>query len=292
MRPRWLPVAAACLGVLCGAPRPAGAQRLQPGVTYQQWREGKRLFNQGHLAYRRGDYEEAILKWEKSFELSREPLIFESISKAYEALGDTERALDYLRKWREKAPTKEHKQLDAKIENLDVRYRREQEEERKKREAEEAKKRELEERQRKLEEQERLARERERAAAEGSAAREALAIVGWSLVGVGATAAIVGGALDLVAVGKRPDPAEACTEAGGQLLCRASERDAIEQSDTLALAGDITWISGAVMVVSGAIILIATQTGSDEPSEKSGPAPRVLPLVGVRGWRGRFDFAW
>ena len=108
----------ALLAFSAGEPE-AAAQKAN--ITQKERREAKRLFNKAHLAYRRGDYEEAILKWEQSFELSGEPLIYLSIANAYERLGDAERALDYLKRWRKKAPRREHEELDGRIESLEAR---------------------------------------------------------------------------------------------------------------------------------------------------------------------------
>ncbi len=125
-----------------GQPAVVQAPRLLLKITAKQRREAKRLFNQAHLAYRRGDYEEAVVKWEQSFELSKEPLIFESIANAYERLGDPRQALEYLQRWRKKAPRREHKSLDSRIENLESRITRLEEEERAEAEQEEARRQE------------------------------------------------------------------------------------------------------------------------------------------------------
>ena len=83
--------------------------------TFSQRQVAKSLFSQARLAYRNGDYEEAILKWQESFSLSQEPLILESIANAYEKLGDRKRALENLENWRKAAPKNEQKALDDRI---------------------------------------------------------------------------------------------------------------------------------------------------------------------------------
>jgi tetratricopeptide (TPR) repeat protein len=264
------------------------APRLLLRITKKQRREAKRLFNQAHLAYRRGDYEEAILKWEQSFELSREPLIFESIANAHERLGDPERALENLRKWREKAPRREHKSLDSRIENLESRIAR-REEERKLEQAEEA--------ERERQEAERLGRDnddqrRQQEEAERDAAGPStMEILGWSLVGTGGAAVVTGVVLDIVAATTRPSEDEACSEEGGMLLCRDAMRDDIESSNQLAIVGDVLWIAGAAMAGAGVVVLLtAVDSAPGNEGDEGATAEdssvldaHVVPFLGPSG---------
>ena len=57
-RATWLAVLLALSVVTIAAD--VSAQRRRPGVSYADWRKARTLWNQAHLAYRRGDYEEAI----------------------------------------------------------------------------------------------------------------------------------------------------------------------------------------------------------------------------------------
>ena len=259
-----------------GAPSVARAQKAN--VSQKDRREAKRLFNQAHLAYRRGDYEEAILKWEQSFDLSGEPLIYLSIANAYERLGDPEQALDYLTRWREKAPRREHEELDQRIESLQRRVDdKRAEEERRKREEEE----------RLAKEKERLEKERQRKLEElrqqeEESATDVWMITGWSMVGVGGAAVIAGLVVDGVAASKRPDQDEACTDSGDGLLCRDARRDDIESSNTLAIAGDVTWIVGGI-VAAGGVVALLTLAGDDGDEDTNASArPRFAPWVGPR----------
>lgn len=229
------------------------AQRRQPGVSYADWRQARKLFNQGHLAYRRGDYEEAIVKWEKSRELSKEPIIYESVANAYERLGDARKALANLQKWRASAPKREHRSLDERLERLEERVAELDEEDRQREEKEATLRKEHEQRERELREAERqkkIAAERKRLAEEDMSA-----VIGWSVTGLGGAAVIAGVALDLVAAGQRPSEQEACADQAGQLLCRSELQSDIESSNTLALAGDVLWIAGSAVAVTGVVLL-------------------------------------
>jgi len=271
-------LAAALCGAIALSGAPAAAFAQKKNISQKDRREAKRLFNQAHLAYRRGDYEEAILKWEQSFELSGEPLIFLSIANAYERLGDAERALDYLTRWRKKAPRREHEELDQRIESLERRVEDERaDEERRKREEEERiaeeKRRLDEERQAKLEK----LREQEQEKDTG-----VWTIAGWSMVGTGAAAVIAGLVMDGVAASKRPNEEEACTQSGPGLLCRDALRSDIESSNTLAIAGDATWIVGSLVAAGGVVVLLTLATG-DDGDATDGADAKLLPWVGPNG---------
>ncbi len=239
----------------------AGSLFVQPAdarprrLSYQQrLQKARRLFNQGRLAYRKGDYEEAVLKWQESYELSKKPLIFESIANAYERLGKASSALEYLKKWRKSAPRREHRALDGRIERLEERVRAEEEERLRKEEAERLRKKKKEEaRQKRLRDARRKA---ERAEQRRKAAEDKTALVGWLLTGGGAAAVAAGVIMDVVANSQRPDESTACANRGDQLLCRDALRPEIVNNNNLAIAGDVTWMAGAAMVVSGVVVLL------------------------------------
>lgn len=238
-----------------GLAGPAVAHAQDKDVACQDRRQAKREFNKGRLAYRRGDYEEAILKWQESYAMCEEPLIHLNIANAYERLGDLEPALEHLKKWRLVAPLREHGELDARIAGLSTRV---DELRKKKAEAQAA------------EDAKRAAEEKRRSSAgpqptnqrqDTGGGTDVMNIIGFSLIGVGGAAVIAGVVMDGVAASKRPDESEACTDMSGRLLCRDAQRADIESSNTLALAGDITWIAGSVVALGGATILVLTATG-------------------------------
>lgn len=266
-------VGSLALGVAC----PSAVMAQKEDMSRKDRREAKRLFNKAHLAYRRGDYEEAILKWEQSFELSGEPLIYLSIANAYERLGEAEEALDYLQRWREKAPRREHEELDGRIESLQRRVDDDKaQEERRKRKEEE----------RLAEEKARLERERQEdrtklAQEEQSESSDAWTIVGWSMVGTGGAAVIAGLVMDGVAAARRPSEEEACLNGDAGLLCRDALRDDIEASNRLAIAGDVTWIVGGLIAAGGVVLLLTLPDGDeDSPGDQARVAPWFGPTSG------------
>ena len=115
-------------------------------------------------------------------------------------------------------------------------------------------------------------------------------VAGWTLTGVGAALVVGGVVFDLLGSSQRPDASAACRALGESLFCHEDERDAIEQSNMLVLAGDIGWIAGAAMAVTGSLLLVldgtaeharppATAAGSDDAK----PAPPALPDAGEAG---------
>jgi tetratricopeptide (TPR) repeat protein len=250
-RPVALLACAAAL--LVAGPAPALAQgKKPPGKVDPKIAEAKRLFDQGAAAYAQGSYEDAIHAWEKSYELSQKPLIFESIANAWERLGDARKARDNLAKWRDSAPAEERDLLDARLRNLDARVQREDEAARK------------------------AAADQAQRAAAARAAAEASETKPWLpgavLLGTGGALAIVGVALDGVAKSKRPDPS-ACKTVGGQTFCMSSASSAIKTSNALAIAGDALWITGAAAATAGVVLVIVRRAPPPADAAPAAPAP-------------------
>ncbi len=255
---------ASLVGSLCAvafvlAPAaPALAQSKRPPVAKPDAKnnEAKKLFDDGAAAYTQGNYEAAIDAWTTAYEISKKPLIFESIANAYERLGEAKKAREYLSKWRDVAPKDEQDLLDARIKNLDARVVRDDEiEAARKTEAEKAKRGDDE-------------REHQRKSSGGGGG--STSVPGVVLLGVGGAAVAVGVTLDIIAGIRRPATDTACAVVDGATICKASSRDAITSSNTLALAGDILWIAGAAAVAGGAVLVITHKAPTDS---KSGAAP-------------------
>jgi tetratricopeptide (TPR) repeat protein len=271
--------------LLLGPAPAADAQPAKPTqISIKDRAEAKRLFNQAHLAFQNGDYEEAIVKWQKSYDLSKEPLIFESISSAYERLGDAKRALENLRSWRQAAPWREHKTLDSRIARLEERAKSE-EADRQKRDAEAKLRREREQAERKKREDE------ERRKAEAMRGPSGMAILSYTLTGLGGALVVGGVVLDALAQTGRPDEATACKETSSGLFCREADKDAIVRTNTLAIVGDIGWIAGAATAVSGLVLLFTVgrspKTEADKPSVTA-----VMPWFGADGAGANATFAF
>lgn len=257
--------------ILALAPEAAAqGKKAPPAKVDPKIAEAKKLFEDGASAYALGNYEAAIKAWEQSYELSKKPLIFESIANAWERLGDARKARDYLSKWRDAAPTEERELLDARIKNLDARVQRE-EEAAKKAEAEKA---------------EREAREK----ADEEAKKSKWFLPGAIVTAGGGALLIAGLSIDAAASGKRPDSALCKAAPNGNTYCQSSAADALKSSNTLAIVGDILWITGAAAAAGGVTLLILQKPKPRDTSPPSAPSPSawVTPVPGGLMLSGRF----
>ena len=101
----------------CVLPEIASAQ--SPTSDPQQ--RARELFENGVLLYEEAQYEQAILAWEEAYRLSERALFLFNIANAYERLGDLDRALDYLHRYRAFAPADERATLERRIRTLEQR---------------------------------------------------------------------------------------------------------------------------------------------------------------------------
>lgn len=228
--------------------------------------EASRLFNLGRIAFRAERYEEAILRWQESYALSKEPLILYNIGLAFEKLGDHRRALEHMREWREHAPPEEHDKLDARIETLERRARLDaaNDDDEESDEAAQA-----------------PAQPAEPDRAGAPAGLPPTTVAGFSLIGIGGAAVIAGVVVDIVAAVERPSEEEACIVSGSEQFCRHELRDDIERANTLAIAGDATWIGGAVIAGVGLALVIATGFGDGEDRDVAFSPLLSLDAVGM-----------
>jgi tetratricopeptide (TPR) repeat protein len=245
----------ACAAVTCAAPaalaqgkKPPPPSKVDPKIA-----EAKKYFDDGAAAYAQGNYDEAIKNWEKSYELSQKPLIFESIANAWERLGDAKKARDYLSKWREAAPAEERDLLDARIKNLDARVQREEEA---------AKKAAADKAQRDAQ---------AKAAAESTRARAW--VPGAILAGAGGALVLAGVATDIVAKSKRPS-SDLCKTVNGKTFCQSTASDAIKSSNTLAVVGDAMWIAGTAAAATGVVLIFVLRPPA--PKDAGPPAAAWL----------------
>ena len=246
--PRFLFCACAALVVTVLAPvGPAWAQDESTPKSSASRREAKRLFDRGRIAFRAKRYEEAILRWQESYAISNEPLILWNIANAFEALEQPAEALAYLHEWAPHAKDDEKAELEERIARLE-------------------------------QDVESLPPEPAPDDVEPSTpdvdvpepeqdrGTPAMEIAGWTMVGIGGAAVVTGVVLDLVAASARPDADALCRDLDGDLLCEAEARDDITSSNTLAIAGDVTWIAGGVVAATGLALALVSRLGTPESS--------------------------
>lgn len=247
----------------------------------------RELFKQGDRAYAEGRYEEALQKFEEAHRLSGRPLLLFNIGNALERLGRLDEAADKLEQYISYAERAEVDVLAKRVENLRRRA--------------EAKK--------KLEE-ERDARGPERAAeqkperegevearpkrAPETPARdqkpEESNTLGWVLLGAGGVALGAGAAFGFMALGARKDADAACKDQGGQRLCNASAKDAIDRDARYSLFADIGFGVGVIAAGAGAYLLFSSPGGSEQakPAATRGVALGARPGGGEVRLVGQF----
>ena len=79
----------------------------------------KELFFNGQLLYEEGEYDSAILAWERGYELTKLPAFIKNIALAYEADENYVDAIVYLKKYRAFAPFEEQEELKAWLTELE-----------------------------------------------------------------------------------------------------------------------------------------------------------------------------
>lgn len=267
------PGALAVLSViaLLGPASPAAADDKPKSSASR--REAKRLFDRGRIAFRAKRYEEAILRWQESYALSNEPLILWNIANAFEELDQPAEALGYLQEWAPHAKPEEEAELKERIARLEKAV-------------------------------EALPPEPSPSTDPGGGTVDVdvpdaepqddgpptVQVAGWAMVGIGGAAVVTGVVLDVVAAGMRPDSDALCRDIDGDLLCRTAGRDDISNSNTLALAGDVTWIVGGVVAATGLTLALVSMLGDAETPSKDDTDEatrlRVHPVIGAApaGW--------
>ena len=80
----------------------------------------KELFFNGQLLYEEGEYDSAILAWERGYELTNLPAFLKNIAIAQEANGNYTAAIVYLKKYRAFAPFDEQEELKVWLTELEA----------------------------------------------------------------------------------------------------------------------------------------------------------------------------
>jgi len=230
----------------------------------------KKHFDEGAALYTQGSYQEAILAWEKAYELSEEPLIFENMANAYERLGQLKKAREHLALWREAASAAERPLLDKRLANLDGRI------------AKRARAEAL------VPDDEKKKKKKKR---KGSS-RSSVSVPGIVLTSIGGAAVVAGVIVGTVGSSQRPDESEVCGSLDDRSLCQESAREDIDAGNTLAMVGDLVWIAGSITAAVGVVLIITYDPGGG-PTEVGIPntlrlAPRVAQGGGGLTLEGRF----
>jgi tetratricopeptide (TPR) repeat protein len=276
------PAATAAAPAATPAPAPAPAAADDKAANLKRAEE---LFFNGKRLYTEGSYEAAILAFQESYELSKEPQLLYNIGNTYERLGDFANARRYLDQYRAFAPENERDVLSRRISALDQRQREKE--------------------------------QKERDAAAAAAANNPKTgptqpqqnpnttpvtqpdkpkkkdrIYGPAAIGLTAGVAVglgLGIGFGVKASGEKNQALEGCMNAAdGTLLCSDASQSALDKRKTSALIADV----GFAVAGAAAIALIAVIAVKALKKPKAAPPPRaqVMPYANPRGAGLGFSF--
>ena len=247
----------------------ASDAKAQDGSDAVEDNRAKELFQNGSLLYEEGQYEEAVLAWEKAYELSARPLLLFNIANAYERIGAWQDALDALNRYRAFAPGEERETLERRIFNLNRRLDNKLQQDQSAAATGPAPKPETaEESNPELEVLPPSARTLRRPGPDPGP---------FVLLGLGAAAAGTGGVLGALAQTAREQVAASCALAGDKLLCPQSSSSLIQQDKTYSLSSDILVAAGSA--AAGIGIVLAIVDGATRARNKAASL-RILPVAG------------
>ncbi|MCB9765650.1 MAG: hypothetical protein H6739_38105 [Alphaproteobacteria bacterium] len=107
--------------LICAATPEVALAQAPDDPTPEQIARAKELFENGRTLYDEGRYEDAIVAWKESYKLSGQPVLLFNIANAYERMGEYDKAIDALGRYRAFAPASERDSLDRRLKNLEER---------------------------------------------------------------------------------------------------------------------------------------------------------------------------
>ena len=109
------------LGIGSAAAAESNVSQAGPSADEAKLERARRLYKDGRVAYDRGRYDEAAEKFKLAYDLAGDPNLLFNLALVYDRLGDLERSLEYMRRYRNVAPDEEHQALDSRIAGLEAR---------------------------------------------------------------------------------------------------------------------------------------------------------------------------
>ncbi|MCA9707470.1 MAG: tetratricopeptide repeat protein [Myxococcales bacterium] len=103
-------------------PSPAGAEPSAEDIE-----RARELYENGVSLFEEGSYQGAVLAFQRAYELSEDNNLLYNIALAYDRLGEFERAIEYLDRYRALAPKSERAELERRKKSLVKRLEKQQE---------------------------------------------------------------------------------------------------------------------------------------------------------------------
>lgn len=208
--------------------------------------EARKLFREGDKLYAEGDYEGAVVAFEKAYELSKREALKYNMANAYERLGRYEAAIAALRDYLPHTKPEEQAVVRRRVEKLEKR---------------------VEDQRIKAQQAEVNSESSPPPAARSSAQARANAsvdegtpapVLGYAMLGVGAVGLGVGTFFGLRALGDKSDGEGACVDSSRGRLCPSSAQAALDGAQSKALIADVSLGVGIVASALGAYLVLST----------------------------------
>ncbi len=227
--------------LVCAQDGPADEGESSEGSEAQRARE---LFLRGDRLYAEGRYDEAVVAFQESFDMSGRPELLFNLANAYERLNRLEEALAALREYVPYAPPYDQATIERRMVNLQER---------------------LDELQGPPAESVEVSDESGSGPRpETSVVQEEPSLIGPIVVlGSGAAAAIAAGVLAGLSASSSSSADEACVDASGRTLCPSTVEGEVSDAGSLALGADIAGAVSAALLAGGVVWLIAELSGGD-----------------------------
>jgi len=231
----------------------------------------RELYRNGEQLYEEGLYEDAIVAWERAYELSGRPLLLYNIANALERIGKWEEALRRINQYRAFATEAERETLDRRMRAIERR---------------------IDEKKSQVEPDEKTADpdpnpssslilKPQQKAYSPSPGPVALSITG----GIGLA---IGGVLTVMTQQARSEASALCRQTGEISLCPDTASDALNRDAQFSLGADLSMSLGAAALGTGIILGVLDRQGLLRPKKKqvllvpgAGPGLATLRLEGT-----------
>lgn len=248
------------------AAQPAAAPAADESA--QNRKRAAELYANGERLYQEGSYESAILAFQESFDLSKEPQLLYNIGNAYERLGDFANSRRYLDQYRAFAPEKEREALSRRIQALDQRQR---EKEQKEREAAAAAAAENKPAQPQPQ-PDTTPVQQEKPKKDPVFGPAAIVLTAGVAVGLG-----LGIGFGVKASGEKQKALDGCMDSGGSLFCSDASQDALAKRKTSALVADIGFAVAGAAAIGLITVLVLKATRKNKSNQRASLAPYAGP---------------
>lgn len=244
-------------------------------------KRAEELYHNGERLYKEGSYESAILAFQESYELSKEPALLSNIGNAYERLGDFANARRYFDQYRAFAPEKEQEVLSRRIQALDQRQK--EKEAREKSAAEAAKANGSGQPQPQPQPQPQVQpKVDDKPKQDRVFGPAAIGLTAGVAVGLG-----LGLGFGIKANNEKKEALAGCQSDGGVLLCSEDSQGALDKRRTSALIADIGFaVAGAAAIAL--IAVIAVKASKKKTQQRAQLTPYANPRGGGLGFTVRF----